>query len=130
MNILAVDDEKDTRCFLRDFLTHAGHHVITASCALDAMLRVQTEPIDLALVDLMMSGIDGNQFAQFMSSQWNTFEIPVIMVSSRKDNEAKSWARICGCARYLEKPFSPAELLDAIRDFDHGQGEEAPLLPR
>jgi DNA-binding response OmpR family regulator len=127
MNILAVDDEKDTRRFLKDLLTRAGHTVITASSALEAMVHVQMESIDLALVDIMMPGIDGNQFAQFMSSNWNTFDIPMIVISCRKDDETKSWAKICGCVRYLEKPFNPGDLLDAIHDIDSGQGERAAL---
>ncbi len=122
MNILAVDDEKDECRFLADFLTRAGHHVVTAGSALEAMLRVQSEPIDLALVDLMKSRIDGNQFAQFMGTQWNTFDIPLILISGHDDVESRSLARICGCVSCLEKPFSPAELLDHIRHFGHGKG--------
>jgi DNA-binding response OmpR family regulator len=125
MNILAVDDEKDTRDFLRNLLTRETYRVSTASSALQAMALVQLERFDLVLVDLMMPGVDGHQLMQFLSSHWTTFDIPIIVLSCRTDAESKSCARIMGCASYIEKPFSPAELLDAIHDIDQGLHEEA-----
>lgn len=114
MRILAVDDETDTLRFIRDLLAHAGHRVTTAQNAVEAMVHVQIAAFDLVVLDLMMPGIDGLQFAQFLSGQWNTFETPIVVASCRRDAEAKSWAKLNGCVRYLEKPFSPAELLEAV----------------
>jgi two-component system phosphate regulon response regulator OmpR len=125
MKILVVDDEKDARSLLKDLLSQAGHRVTAAESAIEAMALVQLESFDLAILDLMMPGVDGFQLTQFMSSNWNTFEIPMIVTSCRTDKESKSWARMCGCRRYLEKPFSPGELLDAVREMD--QGFPAPL---
>jgi len=114
MNILLVDDEDDTRKLTRELLVSAGHQVTAAASGVEALMHVEIQRYDLVLLDLMMPGIDGFQFAEFMSCHWNTFETPVLILSCRTDNESKSLARIYHCAGYLEKPFSPAELLDAV----------------
>jgi len=114
VNILVVDDERDTRTLIRDLLGPAGHRVTSAASVLEAIFHVELRGYDLVLLDLAIPGIDGLQFAEFMSSHWNTFETPVIVLSCRKDRESKSLARVYNCAGYLEKPFSPAELFDAI----------------
>jgi DNA-binding response OmpR family regulator len=127
MRILVVDDEEDTLAFLKDLLAQAGHRVVTTSKGLEAMAAAQIEPFDVILLDLMMPGTDGYQVAQFLSENWNTSDIPVIVISCRRDNESKSFATMFGCARYLEKPFEPAQLLEALRDIDSGHREKVAL---
>jgi DNA-binding response OmpR family regulator len=127
MNVLAVDDERDTRTLLNDLLTEVGHHVVTAANAREARAALEREPIDVVLLDLMMPGTDGLEFARSMSENWGTLGIPFIVVSCRRDEESKGCARIFGCARYLEKPFDPLELIEAIGDIERGQQENAEL---
>lgn len=127
MNILALDDEKDTRTLLDDLLSGAGHHVVVAADAAEARAALKREPIDVVLLDLMLPGTDGFQFARFMSENWDTYGIPFIVVSCRRDEESKCNARILGCARYLEKPFEPFELIEAIGDIERGQQESVEL---
>jgi DNA-binding response OmpR family regulator len=124
MRILVVDDEEDARRFLKDLLCQASHQVTTASSAVHAIALVQMTSFDLVLLDLMMPGIDGHQFAQFMSSHWDTFDVPVVVVSCRTDAESKSWAKLNNCVRYVEKPFDSAELLDVVRDVERGLSEK------
>lgn len=124
MKLLAVDDDKDTLAFLKDLLTGAGHEVMTASNAFQALILVKIERPDAILLDIMMPGIDGHQLAESLSSQWQTFDIPIIVLSCRKDEESKSWAKLFGCVRYLEKPAGTAEILDALRAVEERQGEE------
>lgn len=114
MKILAVDDEADTRRLYHDLLGASGHHVVTARDAVEAMTHLHLGGYDLILLDLMMPGIDGAQFAQYLSGHWNTFEIPVLVVSCRSDPESRSWTSLQGCRGYLQKPFSPSDLLEAV----------------
>jgi two-component system phosphate regulon response regulator PhoB len=127
MRILVVDDEEDTLAFLKDLLAQAGHRVVTTSKGLEAMAAAQIEPFDVILLDLMMPGTDGYQVSQFLSENWNTSDIPVIVISCRRDKESKSFATMFGCAGYLEKPFEPAQLLEALRDIDSGHREKVAL---
>ena len=127
MKILAVDDEEDTLNFLRDLLTQEGHRVVTMSQGLEAMAAAQVEPFDVVLLDLMMPGTDGFQVARFLGDSWNASDLPVIVISCRRDEESKSFVKMFGCVRYLEKPFQPAELLEALRDIDSGHREKVAL---
>lgn len=127
MRILAIDDEKDSRALLRDLLTQAGHRVTTASSAIEALVLVQLSHYDLILLDIMMPGMDGHQFGQVMANRWDTFDIPIVVISCRTDRESKFWAKMNGCVRYLEKPFNLAELLEVIRKIDRGHRETAPV---
>lgn len=114
MRILAIDDEADTRKLYHDLLTQSGHQVTTARDAVEATAHLRLHRFDLILLDLMMPGIDGLQFAQYLSTHWDTFETPVLVVSCRSDAESRSWTALQGCKGFLAKPFSPAELLDAM----------------
>jgi DNA-binding response OmpR family regulator len=124
MNILAVDDEQDTRKFLDDLLTELGHRVVTAASAREAKGILQRESVDVVLLDLMMPGTDGFQFARYLSETWGILDVPVVVISCRRDEESKSCARIFGCVKYLEKPFDPTELIETLRDIDRGQTEK------
>jgi len=128
MNILAVDDERDARAFLSDLLTEEGHRVMTVSSAREATDTLRTIPVDVILLDLMMPGTDGFRLAREVSENWATSTIPLIAISCLSDEESKSCAKALGCIRYFEKPFSPAELLEALRDIDHGGSETVPLV--
>src|SRR5689334_13983502 len=130
MNILAVDDERDTRAFLSDLLTEEGHCVLTVSNALEAVAALEKVPIDVVLLDLMMPGTDGFRFAREVSRNWATSRIPLIAISCLSDEPSKACARALGCVRYFEKPVSPTELLEALRDIDHGGCETVPLGSR
>lgn len=126
MRILAVDDEKTVRHMLKELLRRAGHEVTTAASGIEAFAHVRTRRFDLILLDLIMPGMDGYQLAQYLSNNWDTFDIPVIVISGRTDAESKSWVTINGCVRYIEKPFRVGELLDAISEVERGESEVVP----
>jgi DNA-binding response OmpR family regulator len=118
VNLLVVDDDDDVRRYMKDLLLSAGHQVTAAASGVEALLQVELQRFDAVILDLMMPGIDGFQIAEFMSSHWNTFDTPVLIVSSRSDPESKSLARVYACRGFLSKPFGPAELLDAVAGLD------------
>lgn len=114
MNILIVDDDGDTRALLRTLLSQEGHSPTAAASAAEALVHLKMRRYDLILLDIMLPGIDGLQFAQFLASRWDTFEIPVLVLSARSDEESKSWARLGNCVGYVEKPFGSSDLLERI----------------
>ncbi|MBI3098750.1 MAG: response regulator [Planctomycetes bacterium] len=129
MRILVVDDEADTRSLLQDLLEPAGHQVTLAAAASEALVHIQMKKFDLIFLDVMMPGVDGHALAQFLSNQWDTFDIPLVMISCRHDRESKGWARVNGCRRYLEKPFTTTELFDTIDEIERTRVED-PVEPR
>jgi DNA-binding response OmpR family regulator len=123
MNILIVDDEEDTRRFLVDLISGAGHRVETANDGLEAMAALQISRFDAVLLDLMMPRVDGYQVLRFLSDQWTPVPLPVIVISCRRDEESRSYSKMYGCARYLPKPFEPRALMAALQDIDRGREE-------
>ena len=101
---------------LEDLLRNAGHKVMTAASAVEALVLIRMYKFDLILLDITMDGFDGHQLAHSLSVGWETFDIPIFVISARNDPTSKSWAKLHGCKRYIEKPFSPVDLLDAIDD--------------
>jgi len=123
MRILAVDDEEDTRRFLKDLLTQEGHEVVTAATGLEALAAVQIHRFDAVLLDLMMPEVDGFKVIRSMTDHWVNYRVPVVIISCRRDAHSRSFARIFGCARYLEKPFKPEALIEALQEIDQGRQE-------
>jgi DNA-binding response OmpR family regulator len=52
--------------------------------------------------------------------------VPVVVISCRRDSNSRSFARVFGCSRYLEKPFRPEELLQVLREIDLGREDTVP----
>lgn len=126
MKILAVDDEGDTRQWLKDLLEEAGHAVTVAGSGREALDEVAAGRFDVILLDLMMPEIDGFEVIRSLTGYWTNQRVPVIVISCRRDRNSRSFARVFGCVRFLEKPFEPRQLFDALRVVEQGGGDLVP----
>jgi DNA-binding response OmpR family regulator len=123
VRILAVDDEEDALRWVEDLLRQEGHQVVGVGSGLQALAALDMAQFDAMLLDLMMPEVDGYQVLRSISDHWANSRVPVVITSCRQDPESRSFAKIFGVSRYLEKPFEPRELLGALRDIDQGRGE-------
>jgi two-component system OmpR family response regulator len=111
-HVLAVDDDPSIRQLIADYLTDNELHVTTLASGreiADVMLR---EMIDLLVLDLRLPGEDGMQIARKLREESN---LPIIMLTGRKDEADRVMGLELGADDYLTKPFSPRELLARIR---------------
>lgn len=76
-HILLVEDDADVRMVVLEFLETLGHQVTSASSAVEARCLIAREPVDIALIDCLMSGEQGNSLAEHASQQG----IPTILTS-------------------------------------------------
>ena len=76
-HILVVEDDSDVQSVVSEFLVTLGHRLTCASSAEEARLFLASEPVDLALVDCLMSGEQGNSLAEHASK----LGIPIILTS-------------------------------------------------
>jgi len=76
-HILLVEDDADVQSVVSEFLVTLGHQLTCASSAEEARLFLASEPVDLALVDCLMSGEQGNSLAEHASK----LGIPIILTS-------------------------------------------------
>lgn len=115
--ILVVEDEDAIREFVVINLRRAGYDVTDVSCGEDA-LRVfdeQNGDFDVALLDIMMPGIDGFQVCKEIRRRSNS--IGIILLSAKSQEMDKVSGLMMGADDYVTKPFSPSELtarVDAI----------------
>lgn len=113
LRILIIDDEPPIRRFLRTALTVQGYRVEevdTGEAALDFLKR---NPVDLAVLDLGLPGLDGLEVVRRLRQDGMT--VPIIILSSRDDEAGKVAALDLGADDYVSKPFGMDELSARIR---------------
>jgi two-component system, OmpR family, KDP operon response regulator KdpE len=123
--ILAVDDERQIRRSLQINLEAKGYEVITAESGEEALQIISHRLPDLALVDLLLPGMDGIELTRHLCE---TQHIPIIILSAIGEEAKKIEALEIGADDYVTKPFSMEELTARIRSvlrrtaFIHGTG--------
>ncbi len=111
MNILLAEDEQDIRELLELHLIKESYTVFQAEDGLQALKIFNNEHIDLALLDVMMPGIDGFKVLKKIRE---TSEIPIIFLTARSDDTDKILGLGLGADDYIVKPFSPIEVIARI----------------
>ncbi|MCP4040536.1 MAG: phosphate regulon transcriptional regulatory protein PhoB [Gammaproteobacteria bacterium] len=113
--ILIVDDEPDIREMIRSYLTSRGFICTEAEDAEEALKLLPKEQPDLILLDWMLPGRSGLDFAKELKHRPDTREYPVIMLTARTEEANKVWGLDAGADDYVTKPFSPRELMARIQ---------------
>lgn len=113
MKILVVEDEPKTGDYLKQGLNEAGFVVDLARNGVDGLHLALSEAYDLAVLDVMLPGIDGWQLLQTLRAAGK--EIPVLFLSARDEIEDRVKGLELGADDYLVKPFAFAELLARVR---------------
>lgn len=115
VSILIIEDDEGVRGSLRGVLEEEGYSVEVAGDGAEGLRRLEAEPPpSLILLDLMMPGMDGEEFRTRQLTDPRTANIPVIVVSARPD--ARQTARRLGAADYLQKPMSFEALLHVVQN--------------
>jgi two-component system, OmpR family, phosphate regulon response regulator OmpR len=107
-HILIVDDDTRIRSLLSQFLKANGYRITTAESALVARQRLEGIAFDLIVLDVMMPGENGFQFAERLRQ---TSSIPILMLTALADINDRIRGFEIGVDDYLSKPFDPRELL-------------------
>lgn len=108
--ILVVEDEPAIQELIAFNLKQAGHQLLKADSAEQAFSLVQSALPDLVLLDWMLPGISGVEFARRLRADKRTRDIPIIMLTARSDEQDKLTGLETGADDYVTKPFSPREL--------------------
>ncbi|MBS0347451.1 MAG: phosphate regulon transcriptional regulator PhoB [Proteobacteria bacterium] len=113
--ILLVEDEPAIQELIAANLMRAGHHVVRASDAETAQRIVRDALPDLILLDWMLPGMSGVEFARRLRGEERTRGIPLIMLTARGEEQDKVLGLESGADDYITKPFSPRELVARIK---------------
>ena len=110
--ILICDDEKEILEILELFLTKEGYKIIKAYDGEEALKVIdENNDIALAILDIMMPKIDGNNLVKRIRE---TLSIPIIMISAKNQDSDKILALELGADDYITKPFNPLEMVARV----------------
>ncbi len=110
--VLVVDDETAIVELVQYHLTREGYQVATEDNGQRAVERVAREPFDLVILDLMLPGLSGLDACRAIRQ---STDVPIIMLTARKDEVDRVLGLELGADDYVTKPFSPRELIARVK---------------
>ncbi len=113
--ILVVEDEPAIQTLIAANLRRHGHIVTAAMDAETALRQINETLPDLILLDWMLPGMSGLDFARRLRTDSRTRSIPIIMLTARGEERDKVMGLESGADDFVTKPFSPRELLARIQ---------------
>ncbi|MDM5326624.1 response regulator transcription factor [Neobacillus sp. CF12] len=111
ISILVVDDEEEIANLIAIYLEKEGFRVIKALDGQEAIHIVQTQIIDLVILDIMMPKLDGFEVTRLIREQHN---MPIIFLSAKTSDFDKVHGLVIGADDYMTKPFTPIELVARV----------------
>lgn len=110
--ILIIEDERSLAELERDYFEINGFETVIEQDGLLGLNRALAEPFDLIILDLMLPNLDGFEICRQIRKEKN---IPILMVSARKEDIDKIRGLGLGADDYVTKPFSPGELVARVK---------------
>lgn len=109
INILVVDDDRNTRLLMKAVLESENYNVYTAKEGTEALDVMDKNHIDLAVVDIMMPGMDGYEFTRILRE--SDEKLPILMVSAKQLSNDRKKGFMVGIDDYMTKPVDEEEML-------------------
>lgn len=114
--ILLIEDELDLVDVTKMRLKNSGYEVLSVPTAEEAFTLLEKHTPDLILLDLLLPGMQGEEFCKTLKSDEKLKAIPVILFTASASDLPKVVKKV-GADDYIMKPFEPEELLGKIRKF-------------
>ncbi|HYG89707.1 MAG TPA: response regulator [Azospirillum sp.] len=111
-HLLVVDDDREIRSLISQFLTKHGYRVTAVRDGTEMMKTLEASRVDLVVLDLMLPGEDGLSLCRRLRA---TSPIPIVMLTAMGEETDRIIGLEMGADDYLAKPFSPRELLARIK---------------
>ena len=111
-NILVCDDDQQIVEAIDIYLTGEGFHVIKAYDGAEALKLLDSNQVDLLILDVMMPGLDGIRTTLKVRE---TSSIPIIILSAKSEDTDKILGLNIGADDYITKPFNPLELMARVK---------------
>ena len=115
--ILIADDSDTDLAYLLEVLSDLPHQITCARDGVEVEEKVKNDSFDLFILDVVMPGKNGFQVCRGLKKNPATAKVPVILTTSKSADSDKFWGQKQGAEVYLTKPYTPEQLLDAVRSF-------------
>ncbi|MDB4941281.1 MAG: two-component system response regulator [Labilithrix sp.] len=114
--ILVVDDSKVMRDMVTACLRPDGNLVVSqAASGLEAIERLSLKAFDLVVLDLNMPDIGGLEVVEFVRAQDKLARLPILILTTRSEDDSRAKILAAGASRYMTKPFAPEVILAEVR---------------
>jgi two-component system phosphate regulon response regulator PhoB len=113
--IVVIEDEPDILELLQFNLGREGYEVAAAGTGSEGLATVRRETPDLVLLDLLLPGVDGLDVCRQLRADPETRDVPIIMVTAKGEESDVVLGLGLGADDYVQKPFSPRELIARVR---------------
>jgi DNA-binding response OmpR family regulator len=113
--VLVIEDEPNIIEAINFILSRDGWSVDTHSNGHDAVDVVLAKAPNLVILDVMLPGRSGFDILKDLRAHPQTAQLPVLMLTARGQNKDRDMAQRLGASRFMTKPFSNAEVLEALR---------------
>jgi len=113
--VLVADDHDGSLSLLCELLSREGYNVVQAEDGCQALARFRDQPVDLALLDVMMPGHTGLEVCEAIKADEATMLVPVVLITGLQSTEHRIAGIHAGADDFLSKPFSKEELLARVR---------------
>jgi two-component system alkaline phosphatase synthesis response regulator PhoP len=115
VNVLIAEDDRDIADLIALYVERAGWSPYVTGAGDAALTYARTQPVDVAILDVMLPGMSGLEVCRALRSVPTTADLPIIMVTARGDEGDRIVGLDIGADDYIAKPFSPNELVARIR---------------
>jgi CheY-like chemotaxis protein len=115
--ILIVDDANTALLMVKMSVSRSSYQIVTAQDGVEAVDKATAELPDLILMDIIMPKMDGFEAVARLRAIDTTKNIPIIIVTTRGEDENVQAGFEAGCNDYLTKPINNVELMSKIRTF-------------
>jgi CheY-like chemotaxis protein len=129
--VLIADDSPTLRRIVSTVLERSGYQVVTAEDGVEAVQGAfRTQP-DAVILDVQMPRLSGYVAARLLKDDWQTADVPIILLTSLDAASDRYWGKQTGADRFLTKDFEAPELVDAVAEViaaaDEARGGRPPL---
>jgi len=113
--LLVVDDDESTRKVLKRLFEKEGYGVLLAKDATDLVATLESETIELILLDINLPWVNGFELCKLLKEHDDLKRVPIIFISGRKSEIDKKHALKLGAHDYITKPFNIQEVTETVR---------------
>ncbi len=117
MRALVVDDSEIVLTMAREALEEGGFEVVTALSAMEADKYIfSREKPDIIILDVMLPVLDGDKKAKTLKENGLTRNIPILLLSSKPEDELRYLVSESGADGFIRKPFASGQMIAKVRD--------------
>lgn len=112
--VMIVDDSPVDLQHLKDIVTTAGYHAITATSGREAYSMAKQSRPDVILMDVVMEDVDGFEACRTIHQDQELNKIPIVFVTSKNQKADRVWGELQGGRAMISKPYTQEQILSAL----------------